>query len=269
MCGAIVQPLLAMWSDLSSTPWGQRKSFIVSGAIGLSASLLAFADVIAYSQARLGYCRASETCHTAQVVATFLLLTMNVSASAVQMGLRALMIDGCAQYQQCEVNAWVGRLINAASVFCYSLAYTDLSRLLPWAGSTQLEILSRLGALFIGCTQVVTCLCAPEKRFRGRAVEHSMPPRRWKLRDCIDFGSMRPSKRMFMIHGVQFFSWFAWFPFLSYISRYVFFPSVSVFGLSVVLSFFFGFCLFLCTLAVTFTRNTVSADERGVVMWIS
>ena len=217
-----MQPFLGAWSDLTETRWGRRRPFILCGAVGLCVCLPAFAEVTSHTSMRSESCRTSDTCVFAQTLAILLILVINISASAMQMGLRALLVDTCASHEQSKANAWTGRLTNAANVFCYLLSYTDIPRLLPWTGSTQLQALSRLGAFWIGITQATTCLCAGESQFDRESVEEPNLPRRWSVRNWSSLGSVKISRRMWVIQGVQFLSWFAWFPFLSYISRYVF-----------------------------------------------
>ena len=220
ICGAIVQPLLGAWSDTVSSRWGKRRPFIVSGAIGLSASLLAFGEVSSLSQKRLGYCHAPNTCTNSQVVALLLIFTINVSATAIQMGLRALMVDACSDHQQSEVNAWMARLANGANVSCYLLAYIDLPNRLTWAGQTQLQIIVRLSAVFIGTTQGITCWYARhESHSNAPLIKTIRLSEGRSLKYWRNFRNTTLSRRLWIIQGVQFLSWFAWFPFLTYISR--------------------------------------------------
>jgi solute carrier family 45 protein 1/2/4 len=176
--------------------------------------------VISQSQKRPGHCGYPNACADLQLATLLLVLTINVSATSLQMGLRALMVDVCSDCQQSEVNAWMARLTNASNVFFYLSAYIDLPKLLGWAGQTQLQILTKLSAILIATTQSITCWYARhESRFSAPSIGESLPLENLDSKYWWNSNNNILSRRLWVIQGVQFLSWFAWFPFLAYIGR--------------------------------------------------
>ncbi|KAF4618422.1 hypothetical protein G7Y89_g14880 [Cudoniella acicularis] len=125
ICGATFQPYFGNWSDQIRSPWGRRKPFILFGTIVLILSILtiAWADAIAHF---LTNSASNETYRTVLVLiillSTFLLW---IAAQAVQVGLRALISDGCTPAEQVKASAWAGCYGNFAATLGNLSAYIN------------------------------------------------------------------------------------------------------------------------------------------------
>lgn len=130
LCGAVLQPVFGSWSDRYHSSWGRRKPFIVFGAIWLIASTLCLAWARSIIALLISDIATQETQDT--LLSSFSILTvfsMYAAVQAVQIGMRALIIDGCSLPEQAEANAWAGRYIGVGGVLGNLAALLDdLSR---------------------------------------------------------------------------------------------------------------------------------------------
>ncbi|OJJ49782.1 hypothetical protein ASPZODRAFT_128312 [Penicilliopsis zonata CBS 506.65] len=223
LCGGIMLPVFGAISDQCPATFffffssGKRKPFIAGGALTLAASLLVFAWSGDLARSLDGSCRPDRlhSCALARDISVLSILGMNVSVQALQAGVRALMVDVCGVEQQSQVNAWAGRMVNAANVVYYGLASMDLRRLLPFFGDTQLKVNCALCACILLVTGGLTCSISTE--------ETATRPSRWsgireRFRDVI---SVLLSPDLLHIQAIQFLTWFAWFPYMMYIRSYL------------------------------------------------
>lgn len=238
-CGALLQPCLGSWSDRCSSRWGPRKPFIVGGGIGLTLSLFGFAWASDVSRLFLRWmwppadalaARSGTVPTMAKLVAVLSLLGINVSAQAVQVGARALVVDCCPSRLQPRANAWASRIIGLANILVYSASAADVSQLLPALGSgnnSQLKALSLMASITLLVTLGTTCLGTPHaatpRKISDNVDSTQQPPHPFNLlhlfRQIQVVMAALPSQ-INRIHLAQCFSWLAWYPFLVYSSRY-------------------------------------------------
>jgi len=223
-CGTLLQPCFGFWSDHCRSRWGKRKPFIIGGGICLSIFLLGFAWTIEVSHALAELvgstaCSASQSvCTMAKLFASFSVLGINVSAQAIQVGSRALIVDHCPSHLQPQVNAWVSRICNTASIFLYLASSLDLPHLVPFLGDTRLKALALLGSFTLLITSSITCLgiSNTDSTFDETKRERLDHYRVFKKFRTV---ATKLPTQINRIHLVQFFSWFAWYPFMVYISK--------------------------------------------------
>lgn len=164
------------------------------------------------------------TCATSQTFGILSIVSLNVSAQAVQVGVRAMMVDQCHSQHQPMINAWATRLITTTNTCSYLLSYVDLPRAFPILGRSQLNALILLNSFIVILFLSITCLCTNDTTWTREEIDTWVLTRVIrKIRDL----PLLVSSEMFKIQVVQFFSWLAWFPFMLYISRYAFLSCVS------------------------------------------
>jgi solute carrier family 45, member 1/2/4 len=155
---------------------------------------------------------------TARLLAVIAILGINVSAQAIQVGARALIVDHCPRHLQSQANAWASRIVNTASLLVYGASAVNLPRLLPFLGDTQVKVLSFLGSGVLLVTLCITCLgirdVAPviDDFWGQRSKRYNL------LKHFQEVVTSLPSE-IHRIHVVQWFSWLAWYPYLVYISK--------------------------------------------------
>jgi solute carrier family 45, member 1/2/4 len=218
ICGAIFQPYFGSWSDRCRSSWGQRKPFIIIGTIVLISSIfaLAWADSITWAivLATMTY----ESSKTVLVVLSILLtFIMFVAVQAVQVSLRAMIIDNCTPLEQTTVNAWAGRHINFSGVLAYLAAYVDLPGPIHVFGKTVFAHTSILTTLYLVATITITCLNIKEREIETATSQskHGMTNLR-----VLRWIFLEKASQVRVICLVQFFSWLGWFPFLFYTVTY-------------------------------------------------
>ena len=164
-------------------------------------------------------CSASQSvCTTAKLFASFSVLGINVSAQAIQVGSRALIVDHCPSHLQPQVNAWVSRICNTASIFLYLASSSDLPHLVPFLGDTRLKALALLGSFTLLITSSITCLGISNtdstiNETKRERLDH------YRVFNKFRTVATKLPTQINRIHLVQFFSWFAWYPFMVYISK--------------------------------------------------
>ncbi|KAH8747365.1 hypothetical protein F5882DRAFT_525592 [Hyaloscypha sp. PMI_1271] len=213
-CGTLLQPCFGFWSDHCRSRWGKRKPFIIGGGICLSIFLLGFAWTIEVSHAL------AELVGSTAVAQLVQHRSINVSAQAIQVGSRALIVDHCPSHLQPQVNAWVSRICNTASIFLYLASSSDLPHLVPFLGDTRLKALALLGSFTLLITSSITCLGISNT---DSTIDETKRERLDHYRVFKKFRTVATKlpTQINRIHLVQFFSWFAWYPFMVYISNYV------------------------------------------------
>ena len=160
----------------------------------------------------------NPVCMPAKVFAVLSILVINVSAQSVQAGARAQIVDQCPHHLQPQVNAWATRLCNVASILVYHTPFLDVSEWTQSTGEGHIKSLSILGCLILLATLALTCVGVKSH------VNSALPT---EERTQKSFGvvtqvirSLRSApKQMNQIYIVEFFSWFAWYPFLVYITK--------------------------------------------------
>lgn len=161
-------------------------------------------------------------------VAAFYVLDFSVNA--VQASCRALILDVGAQYAltdplgQDKANAWAGRMIAAGNVVGYFMGFIDLSRLFPFFGENQLQVLCIIAIAVFGTSILITCLSVEEIPLATVSATSSHETISGKLLEPLikilrAMQTLPSSIQKLCI--VQFWAWLGWFPFLFYITTWV------------------------------------------------
>ncbi|KUJ12457.1 uncharacterized protein LY89DRAFT_592608 [Mollisia scopiformis] len=218
-CGAFVQPIVGYLSDMSRYSWGQRRPFIVIGAVSTIFSLW----MLAWTESGIKW--VVQTCHlevrkeiTANVViafAVFWIYALNVSIQPLQVGLRALVVENCPTHQQAQASAWASLITGGGNIFGYLVGFTPLPEIAKQLYLTHFQWLGIIASLAVAITVSITCSFVHERSSEALLLPSVRGPQQF-LRT---FRTM-PLKIRRVFH-IQIFAWMAWFPYLFYATSYV------------------------------------------------
>ncbi|KAJ2255405.1 hypothetical protein IW137_001029 [Coemansia sp. RSA 1287] len=209
LSGLIMQPLVGILSDKSTSRFGRRRPFIVGSTVCTVLCLC----VIGWTRQITG---GHETLTIWLAVVAFYF--MDFAINCLQASLRAIIVDVLPASRQDAGTAWASRMIGVGNVTGYLMGFLDLVHLLPFLGSTHMQVLTTIASTVLGVTVAITCYFTPEKPL-------VRPPT--EANDSLEafralFTSLRSLplviKRTFRI---QLFAWIGWFPFLFYGTTYV------------------------------------------------
>ncbi|KZP28701.1 MFS general substrate transporter, partial [Athelia psychrophila] len=222
LSGLIVQPVIGVLADGSTSRWGRRRPYMLGGVVlcMLSMLLLGYTRPIAGWFTRLGT-NSNDTLTIGLAVLS--IYSIDFSINAVQAVNRALIIDTLPSTQQASGNAWASRMMGVGGIAGFFIGSIDLPHFLPFLGSQQLGALSAIAALLLFGTQALTAVLVKEKvLIRGDPTSRGF----WKTGLKGGFLAMwtsmwtlpRVIRKIFII---QFFTWLGWFPVLFYTTVYV------------------------------------------------
>ena len=181
----------------------------------LSILSIAWVDTITQLLTKSG---AQETYRVVLVSLTFIFtFSMFTAVQAAQVGLRALIADGCTPSEQVKSSAWASYYSNLAAALGNLSAYMDG----PYAqrfDHTVFKNMSVLAAFCLAITMTVSCLTARRQiptTSTGSTSQTISLRAIWRL-------FFRTSSQIRTICLVQVFAWAGWFPFLFYTKTYVF-----------------------------------------------
>ncbi|THH26896.1 hypothetical protein EUX98_g7285 [Antrodiella citrinella] len=145
------------------------------------------------------------------VVAILALCVVDFSINAVQAVDRALLVDSLPTSKQADGNAWAARMLGIGSVTGYFIGNVDMTKVLPFLGNTELEVLSIVGSLGLIVWHGVTAFCVKERVVVAKkSTEKSF---RKELKEIYTNARTLPPV-IKQICYIQFFAWIGWFPVL-------------------------------------------------------
>ncbi|KAI9288388.1 major facilitator superfamily domain-containing protein [Umbelopsis sp. AD052] len=220
MSGLLMQPLIGVLSDRTTSKFGRRRPYIAIGSVLVCCSLLgvAFARDIATFMINILGKEAEDPLHYARIIAIVLLWLLDFVLNAVQASCRALIVDVPPVWQQDAANAMASSMSNITMVFTYIVGFLDLTAYLPVAGDSQFKVLCVIAIFVFLIAQSVTCLSITEEVYD--VIESDLTSWRDTARQV--FRSFRSLPRPIqLVCNVIFFAWMGWFPFLFYSTTWV------------------------------------------------
>ncbi|EKM56768.1 uncharacterized protein PHACADRAFT_254080 [Phanerochaete carnosa HHB-10118-sp] len=208
--GLVVQPLIGVLADHSKSRFGRRRPYMIGGvAICMSAMLL------------LGFTRPFATIFTPtgsaanQVLTIWLailaIFTIDFSINAVQAVDRALLVDTLPPSDQPDGNAWAARMLGFGSVAGYFVGNVDMTKVFPFLGDTELEVLSVIGSFLLVLTHCATAYSVKEKVVISTKQTDKGLRKEFK-EIWTNIRTLPTVIRQICI--IQFFAWIGWFPLL-------------------------------------------------------
>ncbi|KAF8604825.1 hypothetical protein BDV93DRAFT_471300 [Ceratobasidium sp. AG-I] len=214
LSGLIMQPLIGVLADHSTSSLGRRRPYMLAASIISIGGLL----MLGFTREFSGVFGGSNSLTIG--VAIYAIFCIDFSINAVQAVDRALLVDILPPSLQAAGNAWAGRMFGLGSVAGFFIGGINLPKVLPWLGRTQLEVLSIVSSTLLLAFHGVTAGAVEEKVLvmDGSATDGNVLVRIFK--DIWDNILTLP-RTIRSICMVQFFSWIAWFPVLFYSSTWV------------------------------------------------
>ncbi|KAJ1733161.1 hypothetical protein LPJ61_001695 [Coemansia biformis] len=209
LSGLITQPLVGALSDRCASRFGRRRPYIVGSTVCTIACLA----VIGWTREIAG---GRESLTQWLAIAAFYLLDFAINA--LQGSLRALIVDALPAARQTAGTAWASRMLGIGSVCGYLMGFLDLGRLLPFLGSTQMQVLTTVASAMLGATVAVTCWFTAETPLARSSAGTGGHLQVFSSPLSLLHSLPRVIKGIFR---VQLLAWMGWFPFLFYSTTYV------------------------------------------------
>ncbi|KAF6760581.1 sucrose transporter [Ephemerocybe angulata] len=224
LSGLIMQPLIGILADSSTSRFGRRRPYMLLGTVlcMLAMLLLGFTRPVAAIFTSFGSHANDVLTIWLAILAIYLI---DFSINAVQAVDRALLVDTLPPADQASGNAWAARMLGVGSVVGFFVGNVDLTRVFPVFGKTQLEVLSVVVSFLLLAGHLAMAFLVKERVLLKVEVD----PARKKSKASAFVQELKEiwSNMLTLpwvirqICLVQFFAWIAWFPVLFYSTLYV------------------------------------------------
>ncbi|KAK1221622.1 hypothetical protein PQX77_015566 [Marasmius sp. AFHP31] len=218
LSGLLVQPIIGVVADNSTSKWGRRRPYMIFGAIicGGSLLLLGWAEMVA------GWFLQSKS-SLAIFFAVFSVYVIDFSINAVQAMDRALIVDTLPPSGQPAGHAWAAKMLAIGSVIGFFVGELELPRILPFLGSTQIQILSILSSFILLFSHLLTAAAVREETLGNKRQSRATGPIEKFVSDMKDIWKTMWTlpRTIKQICIIQFFSSTGWFPLLFFTSIYM------------------------------------------------
>ena len=219
LCGSVVQPIVGTISDRTSSRFGQRRPFILIGALGvvLFMILLAWAEEIV-EQGIVATGGDAEALSAEAMVISFAIswiYALNVSIQLVQAGIRSLIVENCPLSQQSQANTYASVMTGIGNILGYLFGFGILP-MIRTNSLTRFQMLCVFASICLSATALTSCMTIHEKRaVIGPERKGKRLGIRTVLQDLKQTYKRMP-KRIRDVCYIQFLAWMGWFPFLFY-----------------------------------------------------
>ncbi|KAH6910824.1 sucrose transporter, partial [Coprinopsis sp. MPI-PUGE-AT-0042] len=223
LSGLIMQPLIGVLADNSTSRFGRRRPYIMVGTVlcMIGMLLLGFTRPVASLFTTHGS-GANDTLTICLAVLSIFFIDFAINA--VQATNRALLVDTLPSSNQAGGNAWAARMLGVGAVLGFFVGKLDLTHTFPFLGDTQLEVLSVIVSLLLFLSQAATSFFVKERvLLKSESSQAKAHKESFFLREVkaiwSNFRTLPWVIRQ--ICFIQFCAWIAWFPVLFYSSIYV------------------------------------------------
>ncbi|CAB4404020.1 unnamed protein product [Rhizophagus irregularis] len=221
LSGLVMQPIVGLLSDNSTSRYGRRRPFLLVGGFAVVGSFIC----IGWTQeiVNLFFENGSSMANSlSRWLAVTSFYVLDFAINCVQASCRVLIVDNLPPSLQEEGTAWASRMIGIGNVIGYFLGYANLVEIFPFLGRTQMQVLCSLASILILSSDILTCWAVNEKIFTGSTNKS----RNFFTAIYETFSSIIKSFRNLpsyvqLLCNVQFFAWIGWFPFLFYSTTWV------------------------------------------------
>ncbi|KAK3906861.1 general alpha-glucoside permease [Staphylotrichum tortipilum] len=220
LSGLIVQPIIGVIADESTSKWGRRRPIIAVGSVIVACSLLAlgFTKEIVASLV--------EDPHSARtltvVLAVLSLYCVDFAINAVMSCARSLLVDTLPIQKQQTGAAWASRMNSLGHIIGYAMGAIDLVQIFgPRLGDSQFKQLTVIAAIGMLLTSAVTCWAVTERVLVSVRHDPHRAQGRFKVVRQIWSTLLALPPRIRGICNAVFWSWIGWFPFIIYSSTWV------------------------------------------------
>ncbi|KAI0267318.1 major facilitator superfamily domain-containing protein [Gloeopeniophorella convolvens] len=217
LAGLIVQPLIGVLADDSKSRFGRRRPFIAAGVAVCASALILLGFTRNFASIITSW--GSPANNTLTIwLAVFSIYCIDFGVNAVQAVDRALLVDTLPPSEQAKGNAWAAIMLGIGGVSGFFFGGINMPSLLPFLGSTELEVLSVVGSAILIGAHLTTITAVKERVLL--ASSQAKKSLRQEITDIwVNARNLPPVIRQICM--VQFFAWLAWFPILFYTTLYI------------------------------------------------
>ncbi|KAH7328703.1 major facilitator superfamily domain-containing protein [Stachybotrys elegans] len=218
LSGLVVQPIVGVWSDESTSRWGRRRPLMVIGSAIVAISLL----ILGFTRDIVDLVIGDENMakRVTIVLAVLAIYVLDFAINAVMSCGRSLIVDTLPIEKQQSGAAWSSRMAAVGNMVAYACGSIDLVTLLGTTmGDSQFKQLTILATLILIFSTALTCWAVEEKALVASGP--AMPQSRFKVFRQIAATLFHLPPRIRAICWAQFWSWIGWFPFLFYSTTWV------------------------------------------------
>ncbi|KAI2628995.1 major facilitator superfamily domain-containing protein [Xylaria nigripes] len=220
LSGLIVQPIVGTLADKSTSRWGRRRPFILTGSVisALFLLLLGFTeDIVGY------FVKDKESAqHFTISAAVLAIYAVDFSINAVMSAGRSLVVDTLPIEKQQMGSAWGSRMSAIGHGIAFAMGAIDLPSLLgPSLGETQFKQLTVLAAIGLVGTCGITCWAVTERVLLSAPSRSNKEAGFGELMGHIWSTMLHLPPRIHAICMAQFWAWIGWFPFLFYSTTWI------------------------------------------------
>ncbi|KAG9661590.1 SUC2 like protein, partial [Aureobasidium melanogenum] len=219
LSGLIMQPIVGIMADKSTSKWGRRRPVMVGGTVIVSICLLilGWTKEIVATFVEEGELRREATIF----LAVLSIYALDFAINAVQSSCRSLIVDTLPIPKQQLGSAWASRMVAVGHLIGYGAGALDLGLIFgTLIGDTQFKQLTVIAAVALIVAIGVTCWAVDERVLIARGDGVKDEGLVAVLAQIMKTTRNLPS-RIQMICWIQFWSWIGWFPFLFYSTTWV------------------------------------------------
>ncbi|KAF9036322.1 major facilitator superfamily domain-containing protein [Panaeolus papilionaceus] len=218
--GLLVQPLIGVLADSSTSRFGRRRPYMLAGTVICVLAMLLLGFTRSVASIFTGWDNSANDTLTIWLAVLSIYL-IDFSINAVQAVDRALLVDTAPPSEQASGNAWAARMLGVGSVVGFFVGNIDLPRIVPFFGDSQLKVLSVVVSILLLGGHILMCVLVKErvllKDSNGKTNRKSFSQ---EIKDI--WVNMRTLPHTIQqICFIQLFAWIAWFPILFYSTIYV------------------------------------------------
>ncbi|KAH9872722.1 hypothetical protein J1614_005116 [Plenodomus biglobosus] len=220
LSGLIMQPIVGVVADRSTSRWGRRRPFMFGGTIlvGLFLLLLGWTKEVVRA-----FATDPETIKSATIyLAVFSIYGIDFAINAVQGSCRGLIVDTLPIAKQQTGSSWASRMVAVGSLIGYGAGAIDLRSVFgPMLGDTQFKQLTAVAAMTLCIAVGTTSWAVTERVLVSDGAEDGEKLDLKQVLGTIVQTAMNLPRGIQAICYVQFWAWIGWFPFLFYSTTWV------------------------------------------------
>lgn len=224
LSGFVMQPIIGVLSDKSTSKYGRRRPFMLGGVAAVVVCFIILGWTQEIVSFVLGTADAEAVKSWAVRLAVVDIYVLDFVINIAQSTCRALVVDTLPIEKQQLGSAWVSRQGGIGHLLVYAIGALDLNAWMGgFLGDTQFKKVCLIAALGMAIPQCISCWAVQERILVRNKGEKGDAGREGIL-DVLHhiYHTFRNvPDRIQAICMVQFYSWIGWFPFLFYGSTWV------------------------------------------------
>ncbi|CAK1365606.1 General alpha-glucoside permease [Cercospora beticola] len=226
LSGLIMQPIIGMISDKSTSKYGRRRPFMIGGTVAVAVCLLILGwaiEIVEWFVPGTGAEIVERRRALTIRLAIFDIYVLDFVINIAQATCRALVVDALPVEKQQTGGAWITRMVGLGHILVFGFGALDLNYWLPpMLGDTQFKKVCAFAAFMMVFTFSVNCWAVTEKVLvvDPRSATDSDQSLLAIIKQIYS-RALHVPQRIQYICNVQFWSWIGWFPLMFYGSTWV------------------------------------------------